>query len=73
MDIIRSAMPESGQFVAVWKCDGKIYSETLKWEDDRLLNYDDAKDEFIHKEGGITPCFLSEPNSWICDMTFIVA
>ena len=42
--VISSQMPATGQFVAVWHHDGKLYSETLKWYGQRLLrfrSYDD--------------------------------
>ena len=48
---ITQEQPKSGQFVMVWiTTDGKIFSSTLKWEDDgRLLTYDEFEDVWKHE------------------------
>lgn len=32
-------MPESGQFIAVWKYKNKLYSYPLRWKNDELQRY----------------------------------
>ena len=44
--VILDEMPISGQFVMVWKFEGSIWSETLKWEDGRLWHYLESIDEW---------------------------
>lgn len=37
-------MPKQGQFVAVWEYNGKMWSETYKWENEILYIYSSSKD-----------------------------
>ena len=43
--ILVNEMPKSGQFVAVWKFKGRIWSDTYKWEDGILY-------EWSERDGG---------------------
>ena len=56
-------MPLGGQFVMVWKFEGSIWSETLKWEDGRLWRYLESIDEWdVYAKG----------NDLIQDIKFVV-
>lgn len=37
---IRKTMPKKGQFIAIWAFGGKIWSEVLRWEDGKLMEYE---------------------------------
>lgn len=39
-------MPTEGQFVAVYEYGGKIWSDILKWEDGKLLEYFEKENTF---------------------------
>lgn len=36
-------MPKDGQFVAVWKHDGKMWADTLRWHKGVLLEWRDGE------------------------------
>jgi hypothetical protein len=40
-------MPKSGQFVAIWVYDGKVWSGTYKWVKGKILRYCREADEFL--------------------------
>lgn len=54
-----SAMPDDGQFVAVWKNEGVVFSQTFLHDDGDLLAYDFMRDDWV-VEHGYTEHALSE-------------
>lgn len=58
-------MPESGQFVAVYSYNNKVWSGTYLWDDDFLITeYMAGVDEFEPVGGsGDTRCL-----PWVCNM-----
>lgn len=40
-------MPKSGQFIGVWCYNGVIWSDTFKWENGVLKEYNDHEDDWI--------------------------
>ena len=45
--ILVNEMPTSGQFVAVWEYDGKLYGDAYKWEEDYLVEYNEDQDLWL--------------------------
>ncbi len=41
------SMPTTGQFVAVYEYNNEVWSSTYKWEDGKLLTYNEKPDEFF--------------------------
>lgn len=39
--------PTEGQFVEMWVYQGRLYSTTLRWVDDVLLEYTDYHDDWV--------------------------
>lgn len=37
--VLKPAMPDKGQFVAVWEFDGKMWADTLRWHEGVLQEY----------------------------------
>ena len=57
-----SEMPEEGQFVAVWEYNGKIWSDTYYWEDDKLLCFSNESEEFEIQDHELDcEAFVSNP------------
>lgn len=45
--ILVKEMPTSGQFIAVWKFKGHIWSDTYKWGDGILYEWSDRNTEWV--------------------------
>lgn len=54
-----SVMPDDGQFVAIWRIDGVVFSATFLHDDGELLAYDFMRDDWV-VEHGYTEHALSE-------------
>ena len=46
-----SAMPDDGQFVAIWRIDGVVFSATFLHDDGELLAYDFMRDDWVVEHG----------------------
>ena len=53
------SMPQDGQFVAIWRIDGVVFSATFLHDDGYLLAYDFMRDDWV-LEHGYTEHALSE-------------
>lgn len=50
---LTTEMPKSGQFIAVWRHSDTVWSATLRWRQDGVLEYyDTATDNFTE----LSPC-----------------
>ena len=54
-----TVMPDDGQFVAIWRIDGVVFSATFLHDDGELLAYDFMRDDWV-LEHGYTEHALSE-------------
>lgn len=48
-------IPQDGQFVAIWKYDGKLWSSTHKREDGVLLAYSGEVDTYVYPHEAFAP------------------
>lgn len=55
-------MPNSGQFVAVWKNDGVAFSQTFLHDEGELLAYDFTSDDWIVEHGYSEAFFDAMPD-----------
>lgn len=46
-----TTMPDDGQFVAVWKNEGVVFSQTFLHDDGELLAYDFMSDDWVFEHG----------------------
>lgn len=46
-----SAMPDDGQFVAIWRIDDVVFSATFLHDDGELLAYDFMRDDWVFEHG----------------------
>jgi len=46
-----SAMPDDGQFVAIWRIDGVVFGATFLHDDGYLLAYDFMRDDWVVEHG----------------------
>lgn len=46
-----TVMPDDGQFVAIWRIDGVVFSATFLHDDGELLAYDFMRDDWVLEHG----------------------
>lgn len=59
---MNNVMPKCGQFVAVWMYNGKVWSDTFKFENGSLRVYREDDDEFDDTDFDMFP-FLNDENT----------